>query len=106
LKPDGHIVITTPNGEYFRNTLPKFSDSPDPSQYESVQFKPDADGHIFLLHLDGIEQLANRAGLSMKESQLVTNPLTNKHVKLHYLLKILQKLVVDKLESMTSKYID
>src|SRR6202035_2929981 len=50
LKKDGTIVLTTPNGGYFRNRLPRFSECPDPSVYESVHFKPNSDGHIFLLH--------------------------------------------------------
>ena len=37
--PNGIIVITTPNGEYFRNKLPKFSDCVDPSIFESEQFQ-------------------------------------------------------------------
>src|SRR5262245_48119639 len=50
VRPGGYVVMTTPNGAYIRNTLPKFSDCPDPSAYESIQFKPNSDGHIFLLH--------------------------------------------------------
>lgn len=53
LKPGGFIIATTPNGEYFRNRLPKFSDCQCPSFYERMQFKPDANGHIFLLHTPG-----------------------------------------------------
>jgi 2-polyprenyl-3-methyl-5-hydroxy-6-metoxy-1,4-benzoquinol methylase len=101
LKPNGYIIITTPNGEYFRNKLPKFSDCSDPSQYEAIQFKPDADGHIFLLHLDEIKDLSGRAELSVKELKLVTNSLTNGHIKLHHLLKILPKVVVDSIENLT-----
>ncbi|WP_083389672.1 methyltransferase domain-containing protein [Trichormus sp. NMC-1] len=46
LKPGGYIIMSTPNGEYFRNRLPKFSNFTDTSQFETVQFQPDAEGHI------------------------------------------------------------
>jgi 2-polyprenyl-3-methyl-5-hydroxy-6-metoxy-1,4-benzoquinol methylase len=101
LKPGGHIVLSTPNGEYFQNNLPRFSDCPDPSQYEAIQFKPNSDGHIFLLHLDEIERLTHQAELVLQETQLVTNPLTNGHIKLHHLLKLLPKSWVETCEKLT-----
>lgn len=101
LKPDGHIVLSTPNGGYFKNDLPRFSDCPDPSQYETMQFQPNSDGHIFLLHLDEIEKLTHQAGLIVKEVRLVTNPLTNGHIKLHHLLKALPKSWVTAFENLT-----
>ncbi len=101
LKPNGHIVLSTPNGGYFKNDLPRFSDCPDPSQYETMQFQPNSDGHIFLLHLDEIEKLTHQAGLVIEEIRLVTNPLTNGHIKLHHLLKLLPKSWVEAFEQLT-----
>jgi 2-polyprenyl-6-hydroxyphenyl methylase/3-demethylubiquinone-9 3-methyltransferase len=101
LKPDGHILLSTPNGGYLKNNLPRFSDCPDPSEYEAIQFQPNSDGHIFLLHLDEIEQLTHQAGLVIKETRLVTNSLTSGHVKLHYLLKFLPKSWVFTFENIT-----
>jgi 2-polyprenyl-3-methyl-5-hydroxy-6-metoxy-1,4-benzoquinol methylase len=103
VKPGAYIVMTTPNGGYFRNPLPRFSDCPDPSQFESQQFKPDGDGHIFLLHRDEIQTLAKQAGLSLKRQELFTNSLTNGHLRLEKLLQVLPKTLVDSLEAVTSK---
>ncbi|MEZ4843457.1 MAG: methyltransferase domain-containing protein [Bacteroidia bacterium] len=52
VKQGGYIVLTTPLGNYFLNKLPKFSEFENPSIFESVQFKPNSDGHIFLIHYD------------------------------------------------------
>lgn len=102
VKPGGHIIMTTPNGGYFRNTLPRFSDCEDPSQFENIQFQPDGDGHIFLLHMDEIQMLAKQTGLELQMQELFTNSLTNGHIKLETLLKILPKSWVDTLDRMTS----
>jgi 2-polyprenyl-3-methyl-5-hydroxy-6-metoxy-1,4-benzoquinol methylase len=103
LKKDGTIVLTTPNGGYFRNRLPRFSECPDPSVYESVQFKPNSDGHIFLLHPEELTLLADKAGLEVKELILFTNPLTNGHLKTQRFLRILPKWVVGLNENLTKK---
>ncbi len=98
VKPGGHIVMTTPNGGYLLNKLPKFSQCADPSQFESIQFKPNSDGHIFLLHTDELEVLADKAGLQIKNVQLYTNPLTNGHLKMGMLLKFMPSRLVQLIE--------
>ena len=99
----GYIVMTTPNGAYFKNRLPKFTDCADPTVFESGQFKPNADGHIFLLHPAEIEQLADAAGLETLELVHFTNPLTTGHVKTEALLRVLPGRAVTAVERLSAK---
>jgi 2-polyprenyl-6-hydroxyphenyl methylase/3-demethylubiquinone-9 3-methyltransferase len=103
LRPGGYLVMTTPNGRYFRNRLPKFADCPDPAAYESVQFKPDADGHIFLLHPSEVDSLAAAAGLEIDVLSLFTNPLTQGHLKTEALLRTLPRAIVDAVEQASRR---
>jgi 2-polyprenyl-6-hydroxyphenyl methylase/3-demethylubiquinone-9 3-methyltransferase len=103
VRPGGYIVMTTPNGAYFRNDLPKFSECADPAVFEASQFKPNADGHIFLLHPEEVRELAQRAGLALDALTLFTNPLTSGHIKTEALLRVLPKGVVNAAEFATQR---
>jgi 2-polyprenyl-6-hydroxyphenyl methylase/3-demethylubiquinone-9 3-methyltransferase len=104
LAPGGCIILTTPNGAYFRNKLPRFSDCLDPSAFETVQFKPDSDGHIFLLHPEELDQLATSAGLKMERLTLFTSPLTNGHFKTEPFLQFLPQAIIRGLEHSIQKF--
>lgn len=101
LEPGGVIVLTTPNGAYIRNTLPRFSDCADPSAYEALQFKPDSDGHIFLLHPDEWVILSAKAQMRLMELDYFINPLSNGHLKTSYILPLLPGWSVDAIERLT-----
>jgi 2-polyprenyl-3-methyl-5-hydroxy-6-metoxy-1,4-benzoquinol methylase len=101
VKPGGYIVMSTPNGAYFRNKLPKFSECQDPSIFESRQFGPNADDHIFLLWPDEIEVIADKANLIMDLFHVHSNPLTCGHIKLERLLKFIPKKIVYFIESLS-----
>jgi 2-polyprenyl-3-methyl-5-hydroxy-6-metoxy-1,4-benzoquinol methylase len=103
VKPGGYIVMTTPNGAYSRNPLPKFSDCLNPGAYETVQFKPNSDGHIFLLHPDEIESLALGAGLEVEEVKLFTNPLSSGYMKTEGLLRMLPERLINMIEAATQR---
>ncbi len=66
LAPGGRLLVTTPNGLHFRNTLPTLRQAGDVAELERRQFKPDADGHLFLLTPDELAGLAEEAGLAVE----------------------------------------
>jgi 2-polyprenyl-3-methyl-5-hydroxy-6-metoxy-1,4-benzoquinol methylase len=102
VKPGGHIIVSTPNGGYWRNPLPRFSDCPDPSQFEAMQFQPDADGHIFLLHEDEMRSLSAKAGLEVVRHELFSNTLSWAHVKTRVLHSALPQGLIEGLDRFTS----
>lgn len=103
IRPGGYIIMTTPNGQYFRNTLPKFSECDDPSVFESIQFRPNSDGHIFLLHREEVESFAESVGLNIDRFVFFNNPLTSGHVKLGGVLRFLPKAIVAACEKFTQR---
>jgi 2-polyprenyl-3-methyl-5-hydroxy-6-metoxy-1,4-benzoquinol methylase len=74
LLPGGRILLTTPNGAYFRNKLPTYSEINDFKELETRQFKPDSDGHLFLITPDEMCQLAQEAGLEVERKLLWGTP--------------------------------
>jgi 2-polyprenyl-3-methyl-5-hydroxy-6-metoxy-1,4-benzoquinol methylase len=85
LAPGGRLLLTTPNGSYFRNKLPTYAEAGDPARLEALQFKPDADGHLFLLTPRELAGLAGAAGLSVERLGAWGTPLLSGHAGLRFL---------------------
>ena len=79
LTPNGRIFLTTPNGSYFRSRLPTHSTIDDFDALESEQFKPDADGHLFLITAEELVAIAHNAGLHPIEIDLMASPFITGH---------------------------
>jgi 2-polyprenyl-6-hydroxyphenyl methylase/3-demethylubiquinone-9 3-methyltransferase len=103
VRPGGHLVMTTPNGRFLRNDRPRFSEFADPSVFESKQFAPDGDGHIFLLHPDEVRTLAGRAGLEVVELSALTSFLTAGWMGTGALNRRLPQGIIDSAESWVRK---
>jgi 2-polyprenyl-3-methyl-5-hydroxy-6-metoxy-1,4-benzoquinol methylase len=101
VRQGGCITVTTPNGAYFRNRLPRLADVQDRHELESRQFQPDADGHLFLLYAEELVAMAQAAGLEIEQLVLFTNPLTTGHMKLERLLRVLPRATVNAVEVLT-----
>ena len=85
LTPSGRLLLTTPNGAYFRNRLPTLATITDHATLEAHQFKPDADGHLFLITPAELKALAARAGLEIATLELFGTPLITGHCQLSLL---------------------
>ena len=102
VREKGYIILTTPNGEFFSNKLPKFSDCDDPTVFENEQFKPNSDGHIFLLHFDEIKELAAKSGFTVTEHTYFNNPMTIGQFRTWHALPFVPRFFVDWVEQKTS----
>lgn len=96
---DGRILLTTPNGSHFRNVLPGYYDIPDHSVLESRQFKPDADGHLFLIRPSELHRMAKEAGLVVERIELWGSPFVTGHGMLRLFSGILPRAFCLKMES-------
>ncbi len=86
LKPEGKgvIVITTPHGGFLGNRLPTYSRIKNRAVLEKNQFKPDADGHLFLLTVPELLGLAREVGLAVEDTRRYGTPLVTGHLKLNW----------------------
>ncbi len=84
-------MITTPNGVYFRNKLPTYRQVTDHAAMFEKQFKPDADGHLYLLTRDEVEQLSREAGLVVEQSFVWGTPFISGEAGFRVLGKLMPR---------------
>ena len=82
LTPAGRLLLTTPNGAYFRHRLPTYTEIESFTELEARQFKPDADGHLFLFTPRELSRLAENSGLQVERLGVRGTPLISGHAGL------------------------
>jgi len=85
LAPKGTLLLTTPNGLYFRSKLPTYSQITDFSVFESEQFQPDADGHLYLYAPQEIYGILQASGFRKIAIDLSITPFLSGHMGLRFL---------------------
>lgn len=85
LTEQGRILVTTPNALHLRNKLPSYKEVGDFAQLEKDQFKPDADGHLFLITPTEMVELAQAAGLKVERISVWGTPFLSGHFWMRYL---------------------
>jgi len=85
LLPGGWLLLTTPNGAYFRSKLPTYSQINDFEELEARQFQPDADGHLYLYTPSELKTLLEEAGLQDITISLTITPWLSGHMGLRFL---------------------
>ena len=103
LTADGHLLLTTPNGAYFRNRVQTYSQVEDFTVLESEQFKPDANGHLFLITPAEIRQIASQAGLDVQRLLVWGTPFISGESGFRILSKILPTQLCYVLERLSQR---
>lgn len=85
LKPQGRLVVTTPNWEYIKNSLPSFGEIGDPAKHEHLQFSADADGHFFAYRANELVEIFISAGLSQIRVEYFETPWISGHIRFRHL---------------------
>ncbi len=85
LKPGGRLVITTPNADYIKNSLPSFSELGDPSEHEHRQFTADGDGHFFAYRASELTEVFEKSGLKAVTVRYFESPFISGHLKIRHL---------------------
>jgi len=100
VKADGVLVITTPNHDYFRSTLPSYRELGDPRDHEHRQFSAGGADHFFAYTEEEVREAATTAGLSVQRVVYNETPWVSGHFMfryLHYVLPIGLLKTFDKL---------
>lgn len=101
LKPNGLMVVTTPNGEYVKSDLPAYSELGDPREWEHMQFTADGDGHFFAYTKDELVEILRKAGLRSVKCTHYETPWISGHMKFRYIHNTLPYPVLRALDGLT-----
>jgi 2-polyprenyl-3-methyl-5-hydroxy-6-metoxy-1,4-benzoquinol methylase len=67
LRPGGAALVTTPNGAQLRSRLPTLRSAPPLAELQSAQYRPDAEGHLFLFTPEELHVCAMSNGFDVED---------------------------------------
>jgi 2-polyprenyl-6-hydroxyphenyl methylase/3-demethylubiquinone-9 3-methyltransferase len=84
LKPGGKLVMTTPNGDYIKNSLPSFRQLGDVKNWEHRQHTADGDGHFYAYLGKELVELFEAAGYKEVKATFFESPMISGHMKVRH----------------------
>lgn len=84
-RPGGVLVVSTPNHDYFRSSLPSFTELGDPKQHEHKQFSAGGGDHFFAYTEEELRTAAAEAGLDVEEMIYFETPAISGHFRVRHL---------------------
>lgn len=89
VRPGGVLVVTTPNHDYFRSSLPSYRELGDPKQHEHKQFTAGGGDHFFAYTEEELRAAAGAAGLEVAETLYFETPFISGHFFVRFLHRAL-----------------
>lgn len=89
VEPDGVLVVSTPNHDYFRSSLPSYRELGDPAQHETRQYSAGGGDHFFAYTEEELRDAARDAGLDVEEVIYFETPWISGHMMVRYLHHVL-----------------
>lgn len=103
LVPGGRLVVTTPNGRYLRNSLPKFSDLQPIENYLHLEHSADGDGHFFAYDPAELRDIFVSAGFDDVVVRCLGTPWITGHMRIRHLHRLLNRSLLKALNAMLER---
>jgi 2-polyprenyl-3-methyl-5-hydroxy-6-metoxy-1,4-benzoquinol methylase len=99
----GVVVVTTPNHDYFKSSLPSYAQLGDPRQHEHRQFSAGGGDHFFAYTEQELRKAAEDAGLDVAEIFYFETPWISGHFLFRYLHKFVPAAALRAADRMALK---
>jgi 2-polyprenyl-3-methyl-5-hydroxy-6-metoxy-1,4-benzoquinol methylase len=88
VRPGGVLVVTTPNHDYFRSSLPSYTELGDPKQHEHRQYSATGGDHFFAYTEEELRDAARGAELDVVEAFCWESPWISGHFMFRHLHRV------------------